>query len=232
MEQLDLPLVVVGLYPGMQVVLAAVGRTGYDPGAYRVGRRDDHGRDRRSQFDHVLSGPGAHGDDQVDVLGATQACRNGFAHGGPQGGVEVAGLPPRIGHELDVVAAGMRGQVKPGLSHIGYLRHVVDMQPSELLQCARDRVERARILFVLAATHITDAPFPAGGMGGGGRRGEIRATPELRAATGEGWMPPRWATRGQEAGRAGRVFRGEGSWAMNGDDGEIVGLFGIGGEFA
>ena len=65
-----------------------------------------------------------------------------------------------------VVAAGMRGQVKPGLSHIGYLRHVVDMQPSELLQCARDRVERARILFVLAATHITDAPFPAGGMGG------------------------------------------------------------------
>src|SRR5690554_3670146 len=99
MKQPELALVAFGFNTGMQVVAPAIEQGIRDAGGQRVAYRPDYRGNGRPEPAHVLTRPGTHCNDQVDILLAMQALADGLPHRGALIGIEVAWPPVGIGHE-------------------------------------------------------------------------------------------------------------------------------------
>ena len=164
-EQPQLPLIALRLDARVHVLQPAVLRAGDDARADRVaGGRDDGGH-RRAQRGHVLPGPGAHGDDQVDVLTLDQTHAHLLPDGRTRGLVEVGRLPIGVADELDGLAARVARQELPELAATQILRDRRQADPAQFFQPRGDRPQDPRVVVVVAAFVVADAPLRAVRLG-------------------------------------------------------------------
>src|SRR5690606_13289648 len=115
MEQPQLALIGLRLDTDMQVIAPAISFTIRDAGRDGVANGPYNGGHGRPDLAQILARPGAHGDDQVDILLAMPAIGAGLAHGRTLFAIEVAGSPIGVWHEFQPFTIGILYQPSPHL---------------------------------------------------------------------------------------------------------------------